>query len=134
MAPTPLEPWKIYEKNPILEYGCPGSWDDGGFSEARVRHHKGVLHCFYGGTKTPKLESIGYVYSFDGYNFTKYSENPIISPDQVSDATSFAEVHSLIEPPFVYLYHTLRYISKNPQDWDKWDTEDLAITSPFHKP
>ena len=124
-AEDPTGPWKKYKGNPVLTPGDWGAWDDGGFSEARVRYHEGVFHCFYGGTKTPKLESIGYAYSFDGYNFTKYSGNPIISLNRVPDAAGFAEVHSLIEPPFVYLYHTLRYISKNPQD--KWETEDLGI-------
>ncbi|MBA7500455.1 hypothetical protein ES704_03213 [subsurface metagenome] len=121
-ADRPEGPWTKYDQNPILTPGDWGAWDDGGYSEAGVRYNDGVFHCFYGGTKTMKLESIGYAYSFDGYNFTKYSGNPIIPLTRVPNASGFAEVKALFEPPFIYLYHTLRYIS-HPE----FETEDLAI-------
>ena len=126
-ADRPEGPWKKYEGNPVLSPGDWGSWDDGGFSEAKVVYHEGIFHCFYGGTKTLKLESIGYAYSFDGYKWIKYGANPVVPLSRVPDAAAFSEVHTLIEPPFIYLYHTLRYISRNPQDWTKWETEDLGI-------
>jgi len=85
-----------------------------------------VFHWFYGGTKTLKLESIGYAYSFDGYNFTKYSGNPVVTLNRIPDASGFAEVKTLIEPPFVYLYHTLRYFGRSSKK-PGFETEDLAI-------
>ncbi|MBA7636843.1 MAG: hypothetical protein GH143_01170 [Calditrichaeota bacterium] len=125
-ADIPEGPWIKYKGNPILKPGDWGAWDDGGYSEARVRYHDGVFHCFYGGTKTLKLESIGYAYSFDGYNWIKYGANPIVPLDAVPDASGFAEVKALIEPPFIYLYHTLRYISRF-RSAEGWAVEDLAI-------
>ena len=65
-ADQPEGPWTKYDRNPILVPGDWGAWDDGGYSEAGVRYNDGVFHWFYGGTKTLKLESIGYAYSFDG--------------------------------------------------------------------
>ena len=126
-ADQPQGPWTKYEGNPILVPGDWGAWDDGGFSEAGVRYNEGVFHWFYGGTKTLKLESIGYAYSFDGFEFTKYSGNPVIPLSRVPDASGFAEVKTLIEPPYIYVYHTLRYFSNLYLDDGNWATEHLAI-------
>lgn len=112
------------------EKGACGAWDDGGYSEAGVRHNEGVFHWVYSGTKTLKLESIGYAYGFDGYNFTKYSGNPVIPLNRIPDTSGMAEITSLIEPLFVYACHTFRYISRlyieNSPDGE-WETEDLGI-------
>ena len=110
-ADKPEGPWEKYEGNPILPAGEWGAWDDGGHSEAGVLYHDGVFHIFYGGTKWQKLESIGYAYSLDGYNFIKHSGNPIGPRENNPDASGFAEVHALWESPFYYVYHQLRYIS-----------------------
>jgi hypothetical protein len=128
-AVRPGGPWTKYDRNPILVPGDWGAWDDGGYSEAGVRYNDGVFHWFYGGTKTRKLESIGYAYSFDGYNWTKYPGNPVIPLSRIPDASGFAEVKHLIEPPFIYIFHTLRYISVlyKEEDPSKWETEHLAI-------
>ena len=129
-ADRPEGPWTKYDRNPIITPGGWGAWDDGGYSEAGVRYNDGVFHLFYGGTKTMKLESIGYAYSFDGYNWTKYSGNPVIPLTRVPNASGFAEVKHLIEPPFIYIYHTLRYTSPLYIDGDPekdWATEHLAV-------
>jgi hypothetical protein len=125
-ATLPQGPWRKYPGNPVVVPGDWGAWDDGGYSEAGVRYNDGVFHLFYGGTKTLKLESIGYAYSFDGFNFIKYSGNPVVTLQSVPDASGFAEVKTLIEPPFVYLYHTLRYFARNRDEDDRWIVEDLA--------
>jgi hypothetical protein len=109
IADRPEGPWTKYEGNPVMSPGDWGAWDDGGYSEARVRYHEGIFHCFYGGTKNPKLESVGYAYSFDGINWHKYGANPVVSLNRVPDAAGFAEVHSYIEGSYIYLYHTLRF-------------------------
>ena len=125
-ATRPEGPWRKYPNNPVLVPGDWGAWDDGGYSEAGVRYNDGVFHWFYGGTKTLKLESIGYAYSFDGYNFVKYPGNPVVTLQSVPDASGFAEVKTLIEPPYIYLYHTLRYFARNRDENDRWIVEDLA--------
>jgi len=131
-ADTPEGPWKKYEGNPVLSPGEWGSWDDGGFSEAKVFYRDGVFHLFYGGAKlhpTRRLtqESIGYAYSFDGYNFTKYSSNPVALKERNPNASALAEVHSFFEPPFIYLYHTLRYVSSPSSKLGTEDIEDLGV-------
>ena len=112
IADKPEGPWKKYEGNPVIPAGEWGDWDDGGFSEAGVVHRDGVFHMFYGGTKWCKLESIGYAYSLDGFAWHKSPLNPVGPREMNPDASAFAEVHALFEPPFIYVYHTLRYISR----------------------
>lgn len=129
-AEKPEGPWKKYEGNPVIPAGDWGAWDDGGYSEAGVIYRDGVFHIFYGGTKWEKLESIGYAYSFDGYNFTKYPHNPVALREKNPDASAFAEVHALYEPPLVYLYHTLRYISLGSEPEDI-GVQILATQTPF---
>jgi hypothetical protein len=113
-AEKPEGPWTKYKDNPVLKQGEWGEWDDGGFSEAEVLYHTGVFHMFYGGAKLfrPRIatrECIGYAYSFDGVHFTKYGRNPVATRAAEPNVSAYAEVHSIIEPPFVYIYHTLRY-------------------------
>ena len=122
----PYGPWKKSDE-PVIRAGDWGAWDDGGFSEARFRYSDGVYHCFYGGTKTPKIESIGYAYSFDGKNYHKYSGNPVVSVSKVPEAQGFAEVATYIESPYVYIYHTYRTLADCDNDDDRWLGEDLGI-------
>jgi len=130
-AEKPEGPWTKYEGNPVIPAGDWGSWDDGGYSEAGVIYRDGVFHIFYGGTKWEKLESIGYAYSSDGYNFIKYSGNPVAPREKNPDASAFAEVHALWEPPFYYLYHTLRYISSGEAFVEDLGVQILATETPF---
>jgi hypothetical protein len=92
-----------------------------------------MFHMFYGGSKeyVPRRltrESIGYAYSTDGMHFTKYGGNPVALREADPNAAAFAEVHCFFEPPFIYLYHTLRYVdpakSFMPGDID---VEDLGV-------
>ena len=87
-----------------------------------------MFHMFYGGTKWRKLESIGYAYSLDGYDFIKHSGNPVGPRENNPDASAFAEVHALWEPPFYYVYHTLRYISRGGEDLG---VQVFATETPF---
>ena len=128
IAEKPEGPWEVYEGNPVLPAGDWGAWDDGGFSEAGVLYHDGVFHTFYGGTKWSKLESIGYAYSLDGYNFIKHSGNPVGPRENEPDVSAYAEVHALFQPPFYYVYHTLRYISRGGEDLG---VQIFATEAPF---
>ncbi|MHC4745094.1 MAG: glycoside hydrolase family protein, partial [Planctomycetota bacterium] len=123
----PEGPYTKYAGNPLMTKGDFGDWDDGGISEAEVLYHNGAFHMFYGGTHLlgPRLESIGYAYSLDGYNWVKYGRNPVAARQANPNAAAFAEVHAIIEPPFIYLYHTLRY-EENGDDRFPW-FEDLGV-------
>lgn len=119
IADRPEGPWTKYSGNPILQRGEWGEWDDGGFSDAAVIYHSGVFHMFQAGAKlySPRIktrESVGYAYSYDGFNFIEYGLNPIASREANPNAASFSEPRVLIEFPYIYIYHTLRYKQENP--------------------
>lgn len=132
-AERPEGPYVAAEA-PVLQPGGWGEWDDGGFSEAGVLSRSGLLHMFYGGaklhpTRLQSQESIGYACSRDGTHFLKHPGNPVAPREAVPDAAAFAEVHAHSEPPFTYLYHTLRYQSR-PQAEDL-GVQVLVEQSPF---
>ena len=63
-------------------------------------YHEGVFHIFYGAakqhpTRRSTRESIGYAYSLDGYDFTKYGANPVAPRDRNPNAAAFAEVYTI---------------------------------------
>ncbi|GAH00661.1 unnamed protein product, partial [marine sediment metagenome] len=132
--------WTRYP-DPVLSPGAEGEWDDGAFSEAEVLYYDGVFHTFYGGaqmepgnskcrTRDLVKESIGYAYSYDGFNFTKYENNPVIDRLDITHdphVNALAEVHFIVELPYIYTFATERWES----DWDDhtgcpW-CEDLAL-------
>ncbi|MFC1737845.1 hypothetical protein ACFL1G_02210 [Planctomycetota bacterium] len=136
VADKPEGPYVKYTGNPVLAKGSPGNWDDGGISEAEVLYHNGMFHMFYGGTRIhgPRLESIGYAYSFDGFEWTRYGKNPVATRHANPNAAAFAEVHAIIEMPFIYLYHTLRpetHPERNPMDVEHLGVQVLATQRPF---
>ncbi len=137
-ASDPYGPWKLHEENPVLKPAGWGSWDDGGYSEAKFVYHDGFFHTFYGGAKLQperrrSLESIGYAFSRDGVHFIKHVDNPVAKREASPDASAFAEVQCLIEPPFVYLYHTLRYLSVTDEEVfiEDLGVQVLAMDTPF---
>jgi len=136
VADQPEGPYVKYEGNPIIEKGNSGDWDDGGISEAGVHYHNGMFHMFYGGTKIagPRLESIGYAYSFDGFDWYKYGRNPVAERQSNPNAAAFAEVHAIFELPYIYLYHTIRpekYEGKDPMDVEDLGIQVLVTQKPF---
>ena len=129
-------PWTPYEGNPVLPAGEWGTWDDGGYSEAEVHLRDGVFHVFYGAarlhpTRILSQESIGYAYSHDGLKFTKFPGNPVAAREHDPGAAAFAEVHSLFEPPLIYLFHTLRYADPERSQLEHLGVQILATQTPF---
>jgi hypothetical protein len=114
-ANSPEGPWTIWDHNPVLAAGSSGAWDDGGYSESKVTYWDGLFHIFYGGAKEyqPRIltrESIGYASSADGFHFTRFGGNPVAAREAEPNMASYSEVHTLFEPPFVYAFHTIRYV------------------------
>ena len=119
-ADRPEGPWKVDDQS-VLSPDNHGSWESGGYSESGVIYHDGVYHTFYGGTKWERqptewksaFESIGYAASIDGKTFVKHVDNPVVPRERSADTSALSEVHCLWEAPYYYLFHTLRFISKD---------------------
>ena len=130
-ADAPQGPWKLHP-TPVFGEGPKGSWDEGAFSEFEVLCFDGMFHAFYGACKidSDRTESIGYAYSTDGLNWTRFEGNPVATIDKVPNASAFAEVHAVIEYPKIYLYHTLRYFDGPkwyPAQWCGTASQDVCL-------
>jgi hypothetical protein len=134
-ADKPEGPWSIWKGNPALALDEIGTWDDAGYSEGGVTYWGGTFHMFFGGAKEyrPRIlsqESIGYATSTDGLHFTQYGANPVAAREANPNAAAFGEVRALFKPPFIYLYHTLRYLNAENTPFAKQRTnvlEDLGV-------
>ena len=79
--------------NPILTPGPKGSWDENIRERGWVMYENGMYHMWYGGWRgeylhsEAKLVKLGYAYSTDGINWTKYAGNPIYTETWVEDMT-----------------------------------------------
>jgi predicted GH43/DUF377 family glycosyl hydrolase len=146
-AHSPEGPWHKWHGAPVLAPGERGAWDDGGYSEAKVTYWDGVFHLFYGGAKeyqprSQTRESIGYAYSHDGRRFIKYGGNPVARREADPNTAAFAEVHTLFEPPFIFAYHTVRYVdnqlapfaSKRTTTFEDLGVQVLIMRTPFRLP
>lgn len=77
--------------NPILQPGPPGSWDENIRERGWFMYENGMYHVWYGGWQgaydhaVPNLVKLGYAYSTDGINWTKYAGNPIYTQKWTED-------------------------------------------------
>lgn len=77
--------WTKYSGNPVLDLGTLGSWDGDSISDASVINENGQYKMWYtgqqyGATSVDDVFKIGYATSPDGIHWTKYSENPVLTP------------------------------------------------------
>ncbi|MCK5560867.1 MAG: hypothetical protein KAJ51_09755, partial [Thermoplasmata archaeon] len=72
--------WQKYSNNPILDLGLSGSWDDAEVKDPCVLFN-GIMYkmWFTGMKESNHVNKVGYATSYDGINWTKYPNNPIIS-------------------------------------------------------
>jgi len=67
--------------NPILTPGEPGSWDELFVSAPQVVFFKNTFYLFYMGGNEAGQMAVGLATSYDGFNFTKFTGNPLLAPD-----------------------------------------------------
>ncbi len=75
--------WSEYSGNPVLEFGPPGSWDAGVVFTPSVIKEADTLKMWYAGNDVSLISgndlSIGYAWSLDDINWTRYGGNPIMA-------------------------------------------------------
>jgi predicted GH43/DUF377 family glycosyl hydrolase len=77
--------WTKYSGNPVFDVSTPGSWDGDSISDASVIKENGQYKMWYtgqtyGATSVDDVFKIGYATSPDGIHWTRYSENPVLTP------------------------------------------------------
>jgi predicted GH43/DUF377 family glycosyl hydrolase len=89
--------WTRPSPNPVLDLGPPGSWDSVSLTIASVLLDNGTYRMWYGGTNNSgAILSIGYAVSSDGRNWSKYGQNPVITPGPPGSWDSVA-----IDPDYI---------------------------------
>jgi hypothetical protein len=78
--PPPLE-FKGWEGNPVIVPGEPGSWDDLYVIMAFVLEYDDTIYLYYSAYNKTGSRALGLATSTDGYHFTKYPGNPILTGD-----------------------------------------------------
>jgi len=75
--------WARHPANPVLRVGLPGQWDANSVQAAWVIHEKGLYKMWFEGqtfsTGSIAKAAIGYATSPNGVEWTKYSDNPVLS-------------------------------------------------------
>ena len=71
--------WEKHKANPILRPGTPGSWDDYYIWCPMVWKEGNTYHMLYSGANSSYIKQVGYAYSSDGINWTKYENNPVFN-------------------------------------------------------
>lgn len=135
--------WDKYEDNPVLTEGAPGAWDENFIHRSSVVFDGTAFRMWYVGLDHNDYYSIGYAYSTDGINWTKYAGNPVLSASGVDswdkDAVDFACV--LHDGTIFHMWYTgynnsiaetsVGYAtSTNGIDWQKYAGNPVLSPSP----
>jgi predicted GH43/DUF377 family glycosyl hydrolase len=75
------ENWERYDFNPILTPGYYNEWDDFSINNPCVYFDGEIYHMWYNGENYSAVSGVGYAISSDGYNWEKYSGNPVLHPN-----------------------------------------------------
>lgn len=101
-----------YENNPILVPGEPGSWDDLYVFNSCVVEENDTIYLFYNGGKKGGGGAIGFATSTDGYHFTKFKGNPILTRDKTGYcAYSVSQAHLIKEDSLWVMYFNSRELA-----------------------
>jgi len=130
---APLK-FKGYEGNPILTPGEPGSWDDLYVINAFVLEDKDTIYLFYTAYNQTGSRALGLATSVDGYHFTKFIGNPILTGDKKGyDAFGVAQAQVLKEDSLWVLYFNGREIAGFSSGPSIGRATAMALTGPWIK-
>ena len=101
--------WEKHEGNPILQTGYYPEWDYSNVNNPCVYHDGEMYHMWYNGYGTLSW-AVGYAFSFDGFEWEKYPDNPVITDGEYWWCTS------RIGCGVVRLYDNMLYMAPTGSD------------------
>lgn len=104
----------FYEGNPVIQRSNNRTWDSEFIDPGGMVYHDGVFHMFFNGINGfPAPVGVGYATSPDGYQWTRQTNEPVLSAKALSD-TNFPNSNlfvtsALVEPDgtWVLYFYTL---------------------------
>ena len=105
-----ISKWRKYGKNPILDLGSLGEWDDTNVHEPCVyKEKKAYFMLYYGrhGEIQQKEGAIGLATSPDGINWQKHRNNPVLKPSGEFDRNGVLSPIVIKENGYYYLFFTM---------------------------
>lgn len=70
-----------YQDNPVLSPGETGSWDELFLWTPQIVRDENKFYLFYLGGNVSGRMAVGFATSDDGFHYTKFAGNPVLSPD-----------------------------------------------------
>lgn len=109
--------WTV-DSNPVLRPGPSGAWDSGVIYSPDVIWNGSMYLMYYSGSGKSAFRVIGVAFSSDGYHWTKYSENPIITPGPGFYDSWWSRFASVVFDSGTYeMWYTGHTLTNTSQPW-----------------
>lgn len=100
---------KRFLKDPVLDVGGKGEWDESSISDPRVFKYKGKYVMSYSGIDGKQKERMGLAISSDLVKWKKYEKNPILDISKNgSDTISASRAHIVKKGKDFYIFYSSR--------------------------
>jgi predicted GH43/DUF377 family glycosyl hydrolase len=96
--------WTKYRDGPILELGAPGAFDELGLGEPAVWSQHGWYWMLYTGRDRREFRRLGLARSRDGVNWTRVTEEPVLSGTHDWDSKVVCDPSVLVEGDIVRVW------------------------------
>lgn len=99
---------------PVLTVGKKGEWDCNSVADPYVIEINNILYMYYLGQDEHDVQRLGIAKSFDGINWHKYAQNPIldIGKNGTFDEKGLGEPSVIYQAPYFYMLYTGRDIQE----------------------
>lgn len=130
--------WSRYSGNPVLDVGSPGSWDAATVVAHALIRVQDTLKMWYMASASGTDYRIGYAWSTDGINWTKYP-SPVVTPTQSWEENSVFAANVLFTGSEYKMWYTgafgpnarIGYAwSSDGINWTKNPTNPVLIPGP----
>ena len=106
--------FQFHEENPVLPHRARPSWDSQFIDPGAMVYHQGQFHMFFNGiSRFPAPVGVGYATSIDGFEWTRQSEEPVLSAEAMNSTNLLGSnlfvTSALVEPDgtWILYFYTL---------------------------